>query len=177
MSETCTRPSTPSSTPTKMPKSVTLRTWPLMTEPIGYLSSSSVQGFGSICFMPSAMRLALGSMSRTTASTSSPTSSTLRRVLDALGPGHLGDVHQALDALLDLDEGAVVGEADHLALDAGADRVLLVGAVPRVLLDLLEAEARRAPASGSNLRTTTRTSSPTLNISRRVADAAPATCR
>ena len=65
----------PSSTPTKMPKSVTLRTWPLMTEPIGYLSSSSVQGFCSICFMPSAMRLALGSMSRTTASTSWPTSS------------------------------------------------------------------------------------------------------
>ena len=32
------------------------------------------------------------------------------------GPGHLGDVDQALDALLELDEGAVVGEADDLAL-------------------------------------------------------------
>ena len=112
-----------------------------MTEPIGYLSSSSVQGFASICFMPSAMRLAFGSMSRTTASTSSPTFDELRGVLHALRPGHLGDVDEALDALLELDERAVVGERDDLALDARADRVLLVGAVPRVLLDLLEAQA------------------------------------
>ena len=56
----------------QMPKSVTFLIFPLMTEPTGYLSSSSVQGLGAICFMPRAMRLALGSMSRTTASTSSP---------------------------------------------------------------------------------------------------------
>jgi len=61
----------PSSTPTKMPKSVTLRTSPRMTEPMGYLSSSRVQGLASICFMPRLIRLALGSMSSTTASTSS----------------------------------------------------------------------------------------------------------
>ena len=84
MSETCTRPSTPSSTPTNTPKSVTLRTMPLMTDPIGYLSSSTVQGFCSICFMPSAMRLALGSMSSTTASTSCATSSSLLGCLTRL---------------------------------------------------------------------------------------------
>src|SRR5207245_6577771 len=72
MSETCTRPSMPSCTPTKMPKSVTLRTWPRMTDPIGYCSSSSVQGFGSICFMPRLMRFALPSTSSTTAATWSP---------------------------------------------------------------------------------------------------------
>src|SRR5512138_42131 len=65
----------------------------------------------------------------------------LRRVLHALRPAHLGDVDEPLDALLQLDERAVVREADDLALHARADRVLLVGAVPRILLDLLEAEA------------------------------------
>src|SRR5690606_16341869 len=65
----------------------------------------------------------------------------LAGVLEALGPGHLGDVDQTLDALLDLDERAVVGEGDDLAGHAGADRVLLVGAVPGILLDLLEAQA------------------------------------
>ena len=55
-------------------------------------------------------------------------------------PGHLGDVDQALDALLQLDEGAVVGDRDHLALDAVADLVLLVDALPRIRLELLQAE-------------------------------------
>jgi hypothetical protein len=44
-------------------------------------------------------------------------------VLDALGPAHLGDVDQALDALLELDERAVVDEADDAALDALVDGV------------------------------------------------------
>src|ERR1700746_445684 len=37
----------------------------------------------------------------------------LRRVLHPLRPGHFADVHQALDALFELDERAVVGHADH----------------------------------------------------------------
>src|SRR5262249_36299888 len=40
-----------------------------------------------------------------------------------------------------LDERAVVGDGDDLALDAGADRELLLGDRPRILLDLLEAQA------------------------------------
>jgi hypothetical protein len=37
-----------------------------------------------------------------------------------VGPVHLGDVHQTLDALFDLDEAAVVGDVGDLAEDAGA---------------------------------------------------------
>src|SRR6266545_3810747 len=62
-------------------------------------------------------------------------------LLHALRPAHLGDVDEPLDALLELDERAVVGERDDLSLHARADGILLVGAVPRVLLDLLEAQA------------------------------------
>src|SRR5712664_926383 len=65
----------------------------------------------------------------------------LGRVLHALGPAHLADVDQALDARLHLDEGAVIGEADHLAAHARARRVLLRGVRPGILLDLLEAQA------------------------------------
>ena len=37
-----------------------------------------------------------------------------------VGPVHLGDVHQAFDARLDLDEGAVVGDVGDLAEQARA---------------------------------------------------------
>ena len=47
---------------------------------------------------------------------------------------------QALDPLLEHDEGAVVDDADHLALDALADRILLGDQDPRVLEALLVAE-------------------------------------
>ena len=59
---------------------------------------------------------------------------------DALCPGHLGDVHEALDARLDLDEGPIGHEVDHLAADLGADRELAVDLVPGILGGLLEAE-------------------------------------
>ena len=59
---------------------------------------------------------------------------------DALGPGQLGDVHEALDAGLDLDEGAVGHEVDDLALDLGPDGILLVDVVPGVGGLLLEAQ-------------------------------------
>jgi hypothetical protein len=57
-----------------------------------------------------------------------------------VGPVHLGDVHQALDALLDLDEGAVVGEVGDLAEQARALRVAARNADPRILAELLQAE-------------------------------------
>ena len=84
MSLTCTSPSMPSCTPTKMPKSVTLRTWPRMTDPIGYCSSSSVHGFGSVCFMPRLMRFAFPSTSSTTAWTWSPMAMTFDGCLTRL---------------------------------------------------------------------------------------------
>ena len=57
-----------------------------------------------------------------------------------LGPRHLGDVDQALDAGLELDEGAVVGDVGDAALEARADRILGLDALPRIVLQLLHAE-------------------------------------
>ena len=55
-------------------------------------------------------------------------------VLDAL-LADLGDVHEALDARLDLDEGAEVGDLDDLALDDGLPTGSALGErVPRVRL-------------------------------------------
>ena len=65
-------------------------------------------------------------------------------MLQALAPRHVRDVDQAVDALLDLDERAELGQVADLAGDRRADRVLLRQLVPRIALDLLEAE--RDPA-------------------------------
>src|SRR6185436_4484832 len=54
------------------------------------------------------------------------------------------DVNQAVDVVFDLDERAELGQVADLALDARADRVLLGQLVPRVALDLLEAERNAA---------------------------------
>ena len=40
-----------------------------------------------------------------------------RRMLDALGPAQVADVYQAVDAVLDFDEGAEVGQVADLAFD------------------------------------------------------------
>jgi len=65
----------------------------------------------------------------------------LARVHVLLGPAHLGDVDQALDARLELDEGAVLGDVGDGAADLGADRILGGHAFPRIALELLHAEA------------------------------------
>src|ERR1700735_2479201 len=57
-----------------------------------------------------------------------------------LGPRHFGDVDEALDAGLELDEGAVVGDVGDAALEAGADRILGLDALPRIVEQLLHAE-------------------------------------
>jgi hypothetical protein len=69
-----------------------------------------------------------------------------------VGPVHLGDVHQAFNAGLDLDERAVVGDVGDLAEQAGVARVAARHAVPRVVAQLLDAQRR-----GSSRR---RTSAP-----------------
>jgi hypothetical protein len=58
-----------------------------------------------------------------------------------LGPAHLADVHQALDARLQLHEGAVVGDVGDAALELGAHRILGRDALPGIGLELLHAEA------------------------------------
>ncbi len=57
-----------------------------------------------------------------------------------LGPAHLGDVDQAFDARLQLDEGAVVGDVGHATGDLHAHRVLDADALPGIRLELLHAE-------------------------------------
>src|SRR5262249_33728609 len=47
---------------------------------------------------------------------------------------------QAFDARLELDEGAVVGDVGDAALDAGAERILGLDALPRIVEQLLHAE-------------------------------------
>ena len=59
---------------------------------------------------------------------------------DAAGPGHLGDVHQTLDAVLELDEGTIGHDVDHLALDLLTHGVACLDAVPRRGLLLLDAQ-------------------------------------
>ena len=61
-------------------------------------------------------------------------------MVDALGPAHLADVDQALDARLQLDEGAVAHDVDDLAGVPAADRVLVVDVGPRAGRLLLEAQ-------------------------------------
>src|SRR6202171_3062566 len=71
----------------------------------------------------------------------------LRRMLDALGPRHVGDVHETVHTLFDLDERAEVGQVPDLPVDAASDGVLLDDALPRVGKCVLERErdAARVP--------------------------------
>src|SRR5436189_179142 len=65
----------------------------------------------------------------------------LRWVAHVARPAHFGDVDQALDPRLELDERAVVRDRDDLALHARAHRVLRGHVLPGVRLQLLQAEA------------------------------------
>ncbi len=71
----------------------------------------------------------------------------LRGMHHALGPSHLRDVDQPLDALLQFDERAVIGDAHDLALDPQSDRIALRDLGPRVGHDLLHPQ-RNALALG-----------------------------
>src|SRR5216684_1305633 len=57
-----------------------------------------------------------------------------------LGPRHLRDVDETLDAGLQLDEGAVIGDVGDAAGELGAGRVFELDALPRIGLELLHAE-------------------------------------
>src|SRR5690554_3148285 len=64
----------------------------------------------------------------------------LVRVHVLVRPVHLGDVDQTLDALLDLDEAAVVRDIRHAAEDASARRVAAGEILPRIRAELLQPE-------------------------------------
>ena len=55
----------------------------------------------------------------------------LAGVVDAPGPGHLGDVHQALDAFLQLHERAVGHDVDHLPLTRVPTGYFVLDVLPR----------------------------------------------
>ena len=48
------------------------------------------------------------------------------------GPTHFADVNQAFDTGLQLDESSIIGNADHLTLQAGSNRVFLSYVLPRI---------------------------------------------
>ena len=61
-------------------------------------------------------------------------------MVDALGPGHLGNVNQSLDAGLELDKGSIREHVHHSSLHPAADRIFLFDIGPRTLFLLLEPE-------------------------------------
>ena len=61
-------------------------------------------------------------------------------MVDATGPGHLADVHEAFDAFFQTDKGAVGHEVHDLALHAAADRELVLDLLPGGGFLLLEAQ-------------------------------------
>ncbi len=65
----------------------------------------------------------------------------LRGIHVLVGPVHLGDVHQALDAVLDLDERAVVGDVGDLAEHARVRRIAARNVLPRIGAELLKTQA------------------------------------
>ena len=63
-------------------------------------------------------------------------------------PIHLGDVHEAFDAFLDLREAAVVGDVRDLAEETRARRITPREIGPRIRAELLQARATRDCARG-----------------------------
>src|SRR5271155_3075266 len=70
----------------------------------------------------------------------------LRRMLHALGPAEVADVHQAVDTVLDFDKGAEVGQIAHAALDRHAHGIFVVQRIPGILRQLPHAERNAALA-------------------------------
>src|SRR4029077_486396 len=64
----------------------------------------------------------------------------LARMHVLLGPRHFRDVDQALDARLELDEGAVVGDVGDAALEPRGNRIFGLDTLPRIVEQLLHAE-------------------------------------
>ena len=90
--------------------------------------------------MPRLMRWFCLSMSMTTASTSSPFLSISEGWLILRVQRHVGDVDHAVDAFFQLHERAVGGHVADRALDLLADLVAVLDLVPRIGLELADAE-------------------------------------
>ena len=64
----------------------------------------------------------------------------LRGVDVLVGPVHFGHVHQALDAVFDFDEGAIIGDVGDLAEHMRVGRITAGDVLPRIGAQLLEAQ-------------------------------------
>jgi len=62
------------------------------------------------------------------------------RVIDLAGPGDVGHMNHAIQAIFQFDEGAVAGEVADLALNPGVLRIFLRRLVPRIGFELADAE-------------------------------------
>ena len=130
----------PSSISIKAPKSVRLRTRPSMMAPVGYLSSSCLPGIVLELLHAERDAAVVRVDGEDDGIDLVARLDHLAGVLHALGPGHLGDVDEAFDALFELDKGAVVGDGEDAALDLSPDGIALGGVEPGIRRELLEAE-------------------------------------
>ena len=62
------------------------------------------------------------------------------RMGDFFDPAQIGDVDQSIDARLEFDKSAVVGQVADFCCDAAADRIFFLDFFPRIFLGLLDAE-------------------------------------
>ena len=62
------------------------------------------------------------------------------RLIDLLRPAQVGDVNHSVDAFIEFDERAVSGHVADLAFHAAADGEFLLDLVPRIRLELTQAE-------------------------------------
>ena len=130
----------PSSTSTNAPNSVRLRTLPVIFVPIGYLLGQLVPRVALDLLQAERDAARAGIDAEHHRLDAVADVEDLRRVLDPLAPRHLADVDQPLDAGFELDERAVVGQADDLAAHPRADRIALDDVRPRIGHQLLVAE-------------------------------------
>ena len=133
-------PSMSWSRPTNSPNSVMFLISPSTVLPAGWLSWKASHGFGRHCLRPRLIAALVGVDLEHHHLDLLAGRDDLAGVDVLLGPAHLGDVDQALDAGLQLDEGAVVGDVGDAAGELRADRVLELDALPGVGLELLHAE-------------------------------------
>src|SRR5256885_982217 len=61
-------------------------------------------------------------------------------MLDLFGPVQIGDMHEAIDTLLDTDKYAEVRDIPHRAFNDAADRIFFLHGVPRIRRQLFHAQ-------------------------------------
>ena len=135
----------PSSSSTKAPAAVSFTTLRVSLMPIGYFTENLVPGI-ILDLLESERDLAgLEVVVEDHALDFIGDFKHLVRLADLAHPGELGDVSEALDPLLDLDEGTVVGELGDRAMHDIADMIALLEGRPGIGGKVLEGEVDAPP--------------------------------